>query len=58
MSANEPAKAPAMKELKRMEAELGEEEGLCEDTNALVEEEEEGEEEEEEEVDVWFRRRA
>ena len=55
MSANEPAKAPAMKELKRMEAELGEEEGLCEDTNAMVEEEEE---EVEEEVDVWFRRRA
>ena len=47
MSANEPAKAPAMKELKRMEAELGEEKDLCEDTTALVDE-----------VELWFRRRA
>ena len=47
MSANEPAKAPAMKELKRMEAELGEEEeeeGLSTDREEEEEMENEGRE--------------
>ena len=56
ISAKEPANAPAIKELKRIELV----EGAVEVVKEEEEEEEEKEEEEEEEeaVDVWFRRLA
>ena len=55
ISAKEPANAPAIKELKRIELV----EGAVELVKEEEEEEEEKEEEEEEEaVDVWFRRLA